>query len=85
MILENNQLTLQEIFERLCKEKVQIKYRESVFRALDKLVDAGLIEKFYNRNKGICYKLSVRKIEIDLVSGSVTARSGESIESKGSI
>jgi Fe2+ or Zn2+ uptake regulation protein len=68
-------LTLQEIFEKLCrKEGVRIKYRESVFRALDKLVDAGLIEKFYDKKKGICYKLLIHKIEIDLISGKVIAK-----------
>jgi len=73
-ILERNQLTLQEIFERLCKSGVEIKYRESVFRALNKLLDAGLIEKFYDKEKGICYRLLIRKIEVDLIDGTINVK-----------
>lgn len=43
-----------------------IKYRESVFKALEKLVEADLVEKFYEKDKGIAYRLKKKKITIDL-------------------
>jgi len=43
-----------------------IKYRESVFKALEKLVEANLVEKFYEKDKGIAYRLKREKITIDL-------------------
>jgi Fe2+ or Zn2+ uptake regulation protein len=73
-VLEKDHMTLQEIFEKLNKEGVEVKYRESVYRALQKLVNAGLIEKFYEKQKGICYKLVMRKIEIDLIDGKVSIK-----------
>ena len=43
-----------------------IKYRESVFKALEKLVEADLVEKFYEKDKGIAYRLKRKKVTIDL-------------------
>jgi len=43
-----------------------IRYRESVYKALEKLVDADLVEKFYQKDKGITYRLKRKKITIDL-------------------
>jgi|Deesub1362B_J571_1020462.scaffolds.fasta_scaffold00647_13 DNA-binding transcriptional ArsR family regulator len=44
-----------------------IKYRESVFKALEKLVEADLVEKFYEKDKGIAYRLKRKKVTIDLI------------------
>lgn len=74
VILGDNRLTLKEIFDRLSKAESLVKYRGSTFRALEKLVDAGLVNKFYDNMKGICYKLLVRKIEIDLTNGKVSIK-----------
>lgn len=70
-VLENGNLTLQEVFEKMGEVSVKVKYRESVYRHLEKLQDAGLVEKLYDRNKGLCYKLLVRGIEIDFIDGTV--------------
>jgi len=71
-ILDRGPGTLTEIFEEIKKvQKVSVRYRESIYRALEKLVNAGLVEKYYDKEKGICYKLLVRKIELDLIEGNV--------------
>jgi len=48
-----------------------IRYRESVYRALEKLVDSGLVEKCYIKEKGLCYKLKVKIVKIDLSKGEI--------------
>ena len=48
-----------------------VKYRETVYRALEKLVDSGLVEKCYIKEKGLCYKLAVKIVKIDLTKGEV--------------
>ena len=62
--------TVNEVFKEINKNmKFTVKYRESVYRSLEKLVDAGLVEKYYDKDKGICYKLLIKRIELDLVNG----------------
>lgn len=71
-ILGKEPSTVAEIFQEIKKNpKVNVKYRESIYRALEKLVYANLVEKYYDKEKGICYKLSMRKIVIDLVNGNI--------------
>jgi len=76
--LRNDNLTLQEVFEKIGRAGENVKHRESVYRHLEKLVDAGLVGKLYDRNKGLCYKLLLRGIEIDFIDGTVkeTERGG---------
>jgi len=51
----------------------KIKYRESVYRALEKLVAAGLVEKYYdNEERGIRYGVGRTRISFDLQSGEIT-------------
>lgn len=71
-ILDKGPATLTEIFQEIKKnKKVGIAYRESIYRALEKMVDADLVEKYYEKGKGICYKLLTKKIKLDLVKGTV--------------
>jgi predicted transcriptional regulator len=71
-ILGRGPSNVAEIFQEINKiQKAAITYRESVYRALEKMVAAGLVEKYYDREKGICYKLLTRKIKLDLVDGTV--------------
>lgn len=49
------------------QHSVNIKYRESVFKALETLVEADLVEKFHDMEKGMTYALKREKITIDLV------------------
>lgn len=70
-ILADEHLTLDEIFVKIRKINSQVKYRESVYRATEKLVKAGLVEKFYDQGKGISYKLIVKNVKIDLIKSEV--------------
>ena len=63
---------VKEVFAALTQRGLKLKYRESVYKALQNLVDSGLVDKSYKENKGICYRLLVRKIELDLVEETVT-------------
>jgi Fe2+ or Zn2+ uptake regulation protein len=59
--------TVKELFKELPSKGISLKYRDSVYKNLEKLVDSGLVEKFYNDKKGICYQLWHQEILIDLV------------------
>lgn len=59
--------TLIQIYEELKKKNVPIKYRESVYKALEKLVSDGLVEKVYDK-RTVLYKSKFSKINVDLVS-----------------
>ena len=69
-ILGKGPSTVKDVFQEIKKtQKVSVRYRESIYRALEKLVNAGLVEKYYDKEKGICYNLLMRKIKLDLVEG----------------
>jgi len=67
-ILSDEPKTVKSVINELNSQKYNIKYRESVYRSMEKLKDIGLIEKYYDeKNKSITYKLKANKIiyEID--------------------
>lgn len=68
-ILAKEPKTVIEVLEDLKKKKIEIKYRETVYRALEKLFDAELVEKYYAKEKGIWYKLTAKRVVIDIVKG----------------
>ncbi len=47
--------------------KMKLVYRESVYKALMRLVKQGLVEKTYIMEKGISYSLNKSKLVIDFV------------------
>jgi len=52
--------------------KADAKHREFIYKEMERLVEAGILEKKYNTEiKGITYKLRFKKISIDLLSGEV--------------
>jgi len=55
-------------------KRLQIKYRETVYRALENLFEAGLVEKYYDKEKGLCYKISVINLTIDLTKGTISGK-----------
>lgn len=59
--------TLMEIYEELKKKNIPIKYRESVYKALEKLVSVGLVDKTYEK-RTVRYKSKFSKINVDLIS-----------------
>ena len=63
-LLTKKPLSSIEVYRELKKEKNIL--RESVYRALEKLVEAGLLKKIYDQTeKKVKYKLVKKKIIID--------------------
>jgi DNA-binding PadR family transcriptional regulator len=52
------------VMQRLKTKGFNVKYRETIYRALEKLVESGLVEKYYEHEKGLCYKLSLTRLTI---------------------
>jgi len=65
-ILVERPVTVADVLSRLKAKGHVAKYRETVYRALEILVDSGLVEKYYDREKGLCYKLSLNRITIEI-------------------
>jgi len=63
--------TVMDLFASLKREKnLDIKNRESVYKALEKLRKAKLVKKYYDENrKKMFYKLSFKKISFDMTTG----------------
>lgn len=60
-------MTEKELFETLRKERLDLKYRESLYRQIEMLVQAGLVKKYYDTDKRrICYTCEASRIFIDL-------------------
>ena len=74
-ILAENPLTVLEVLHKLKGRGLEVKYRETVYRALEKLVEAELVDKFYVKEKGLCYKLCATCITIEISSESLVAYS----------
>jgi Fe2+ or Zn2+ uptake regulation protein len=70
-ILSKEPMTVVQVLEELKRRKLGVKYRETVYRALEKLFGAGLVDKSYVKNKGLCYKLIVSCITIDISTDSL--------------
>lgn len=63
-ILTKKPLSSTEVCRELKKEKSIL--RESVYRALERLVEAGLLKKMYDQtDKKVKYRLVKKKITID--------------------
>lgn len=60
--------TVSELKEKY-DEEYEGKTRETIYRELEKLVDAEILEKQYDKGiKSFLYSITSRKIEIELVS-----------------
>ena len=70
-ILSDGSKNTAEVYSELSKIGSGLRYRESVYRALEILVDSDIVQKIYHSDKGICYDLSIVKIEIDFSSGTI--------------
>jgi Fe2+ or Zn2+ uptake regulation protein len=71
-IVAENPSTVIDVLSGLRKRGFKVKYRETVYRAMEKLVEAGLLEKYYEKEKGLCYKVSLTSIVIDITKNTVT-------------
>jgi len=70
-ILAEKPYTVLEVRDKLKTRGFDVKYRETVYRALEKLVDAGFVEKYYVRERGLCYKLSLTHLSIEITKESL--------------
>jgi len=60
-------LTVRELMSELSQDPTfSIKYRESIYKGLETLVNSGLVEKYYEERRGMCYRVHKTKLEIDL-------------------
>ncbi|USZ68737.1 hypothetical protein NGM10_03120 [Halorussus salilacus] len=64
-------------FERYERQHEEGKHRETIYRELENLVDAQLVSKEYNDERGrIEYVLRYERLSVDLVDGIVTPVDG---------
>lgn len=70
-ILAEKPHTVLDVLNKLKSKGFDVKYRETVYRALEKLVDAELVEKFYAKEKGLCYKLLLTRMTIEITKESL--------------
>lgn len=68
----SNALTLRELISDMSEDpSIKIKHRESIYKDLEKLVDSGLVEKFSEIGRGMCYRIVKTRLEIDLINGTI--------------
>ncbi len=65
--------SVQEILEELKDKDFPIKYRSSVFKSLEKMVSAGLVEKIREEN-AVKYRSRYSSITADLVQGKLNLK-----------
>lgn len=73
-ILDGKSLRAVDVYNQYASQfKDDAKHREFIYKELERLVEAGMLEKTYDMDiKGITYKLKFKKVIIDLLSGEVT-------------
>lgn len=59
--------TVKEVHQELKKNGIDMKYRESVYKALERLVSVGLVEKL-NQDKSVRYKSHYSKVLADFLA-----------------
>jgi len=70
-ILSKQPMTVLQVLEELKRRTSCVRYRETVYRALERLADSGLVEKYYEKEKGLCYKLVSNHVTINIAKDSV--------------
>jgi len=71
-LLDEKELSAIETYRRYKDKFNSNKHRETIYRELEKLVEANLVNKKYeDKNKKIIYSLKARKIEIDVLEKKV--------------
>ena len=68
----SDSLTLKELISELNQDpEFMLKYRESIYKALEILVNTGLVEKYKKQGRGVCFRIVKTKLEIDLSNGTI--------------
>lgn len=73
-ILGKNSLRAVDVYNKYkVLFKDEPKHREFIYKELERLVDAGLLDKRYDRKiKGITYTVKFHKVCVNLLTGEVT-------------
>ena len=72
-LIAERPMSVNEMLSELTRRGFRVKYRESVYKVVEKLVSVGIADKYYDTTKkGIVYKLQKTRVEIDLKTGKVT-------------
>ena len=75
LTLNKDMLSLLEIMEYIKKNYKIKKSKEAIYRALENMVNANLVEKTYDQNsKKLKYSLKVSKLEIDFQNKEISLR-----------
>jgi len=69
-ILDDESKSVKEVFEEMKNSPSSLKYRESVFKSLERMVEAGLVEKIKEENR-VRYLSLYSEINADLMRGSL--------------
>lgn len=64
--------TAKEAHDRYIDTYTDQKHRESIYRALETLVDAGILTKEYSTERGIMYEINHRALIVDLQTVTIT-------------
>lgn len=70
-IVSKSPCNVQDVMDELRREGHPVKYRETVYRALEILTDAEILKKGYDKDKGICYAACMKRITINLEGGNI--------------
>ncbi|RLF03709.1 MAG: hypothetical protein DRK00_08375 [Thermoprotei archaeon] len=73
------------VLNKLKERGIKVRYRETVYRALEKLVEANLVEKFYKRGRGICYGLLVNHILLRIDEEKISIEGKKRIHSRSPV
>jgi len=74
-LIGSEQLSSIEVYRRYSNKYSKEKHRESIYRDLEMLVAAGILEKKYSvEKKQITYSLKAKEISIELPSGKTIAK-----------
>jgi len=65
-ILGDETKTVKNVFEEMQKSSHSLKYRESVFKSLERMVEVGLVEKIKEENR-VRYRSFYSQIKADLI------------------
>lgn len=72
-ILGNGEYTLNEIHQQIETEYSVKKNKETIYRALESLLESNLVEKKYDSTEKVLkYSLNVTRIEVDFINQKLT-------------
>jgi len=80
-ILDDESKSVKEVFEEMKNSSSSLKYRESVFKSLERMVETGLVEKIKEENR-VRYRSLFSKINADLIEEKLDLKKNKKGDSK---